>query len=262
MRKDKKFALVILAHDKPEILREMVTNIHHFCPNFDILLYNSGDDPSFGEDLDVIKIQPSRRLYYARIIHFFFDTFEWLASNNVNYDYVTNIDSDVLFIRSGFEFFLYSIMENTDYMAQKFVRHTPYKSTWRPFHSLKPELQDWYQLFGFRYTNQAFNPGQTFSANYINKLLNFHKYGEIIKLVEKNQSYTLHEVLFPTLVDVLNLSAKAYPSELDPINRWRPYQAVSGVTRALLTPNAYFIHPVPMDNDNKARRLIYSLQDI
>lgn len=262
MKKEKKYALVILAHDKPEILEGMIRNIRHFCPNFDVLLYNGGDDPALGENLDVVRIQPSRRLYYARIIHFFFDTFEWLALNNLNYDYVTNIDSDVLFIRSGFDSFLDSFMGNADYLAQKFNRYTPYKSTWRPFHSLKPELTDWYQLFEFEYTNQAFNPGQTFSAKYIDKLLNFHKYGELKKLIKKNQSYTLHEVLFPTLVDVLSLSAKAYPHNLDPINRWRPYQAVSGITRALLTPDAYFVHPVPMYIDNKARRLVYSLQDI
>jgi len=81
----------------------------------------------------------------------------------------------------------------------------------------------------------------------------------MLELISKNKSYTLHEVLFPTLTDFLKLEGKSYPEQLKSIIRWRPYQAVSGVNAALLTDNAYFIHPVKLEIDDPARRLVRSL---
>lgn len=257
-----KCALVVLVHDSPEILKEMVDNLHHFCPTMDVVLYNAGDDPALGLELNTRHVQPSRRLYYARIIHFFFDLFEWLREHDMPYDYVTNLDSDVMFIRHGFEEYLLALMDGYDYLAQNFSRHTPSNSKWRPFRSLKPELENWYKLLGFSYTNQAFNPGQTFSRQYINRLLSHELFPEIKRLVNANESFTLHEVLFPTLVDFLDLPARSYPVELGSINRYRPYQATTGVVHALLTPNAYFLHPIRRASDDSARRLIRALQSI
>lgn len=255
----KKIAIVILAHDDRPALENMVSNVRFFCPNATIVLYNSGDDPSLGEDLDLVVIPYSRRLYYARIIYFFVDLFDWLAGESYPYDYIVNLDSDVLFIRPGFERFISSSMEGYDYMAPRFRLFTSRQSRWRPLRSLRPELPEWYQVFGFQYTHEAFNPGQTFSREYIQRLLGHEKYPCILELIQKNLSFTLHEVLFPTLVDLLQVKARSYPTELDTTIRYRPYQAVRSVQRALQMRDAYFVHPVRRELDNPTRVFIQSL---
>jgi hypothetical protein len=165
----------------------------------------------------------------------------------------------VLFIRHGFEKFLENYMNDSDYLVQWFQKYTPKESTWRPIGSLRPELSNWYDFFGFEYTHRGFNPGQTFSAKYIEKLVSHPKYGQLLDLINKNKSYTLHEVLFPTVTDFLGLEGKSYPEQLKSIIRWRPYQALSGVNTALLTEDAYFIHPIKLNLDDPARRLVRSL---
>lgn len=251
--------MVIVAHDDPGSLADMVDNVRHFCPQSRLYLYNSGDDPSLGVDLGLERVPSPRRLYYAKVTPFFFDMFEWLMNENIPFDYAINLETDMLFIRRGFETFIADVMQGYDYMSPLFARFTPKRSAWRPLRSLRPELPEWYKLFGFSYTNRGFSPAQVFSRNYIEKLLSHQSYSEIKRLLQENKSYTLQEVLFPTMVDFLGLRGRSYPSGMEPIIRYRPYQAVSGVKRALDMPNAYFVHPVRRELDNPARLFVRSL---
>jgi hypothetical protein len=255
----KQIVMVIVAHDDPGSLTEAVSNARYFCPQARLYLYNSGDDPSLGADLGIEMVPSPRRLYYAKVTPFFFDMFEWLVTAGVRFDYAINLETDMLFIRAGFESFIYSAMKNCDYMAPRFARFTSRKSRWRPIRSLRPELKDWYEVFGFCYTHEAFSPGQVFSRAYIEKLLGHPRYSEILRLLKQNRSYTLQEVLFPTLIDLLQVNGRNYPDEMRPVIRYRPYQAVSGVKRALALENAYFVHPVRRNLDDPARVFIRSL---
>lgn len=251
--------MMILAHNDQESLADMVKNIRYFCPKVTLCLYNSGNYLSLGSGLNLEIFPSPRRLDYAKISPFFFDTFEWLLAENRRFDYVINLETDILFVRKGFETFISQVMADSDYMAPNFSRFTSSKSKWRPIRSLRPELAEWYKLLGFEYTHGAFSPGQVFSRNYIEKLLRHEQYAEIQRLVKSNQSYTLQEVLFPTLVDFLKVRGKSYPSELKPIIRYRPYQAINGVRCALAIPDAYFVHPVRRELDDPARLFIHSL---
>ncbi len=252
----KKILIIILAHDNQSCLEDMVENVKFYCPNVNIALYNSGDDKSLGNNLPIKMIKPRRRLYYAHIVPFFFDLFEWLDDSEISYDYVINLDSDVLFIRRGFEEFIIRSMKGFDYMAPDLRLNAHTRPKWRPMRSLKPEMQKWYEFLGFDHLHGAFNPGQTFSRKYIQKLFNHPKYKELLTLVNENQSYTLHEVLFPTLVDFLELKGKSYPEELNTTIRYRPYQAVSGIKRAISINTAFFVHPVRRDLTDPARVFI------
>ena len=253
--------MIIVAHDDPDSLSEMVRNVRYFCPAAKLYLYNSGDNPSLGSGLEIEMVPAPRRLYYAKVTPFFFDMFEWLTNEHIAFDYAINLETDMLFIRKGFEAFISDVMKDCDYMAPRFARFTSKKSRWRPIRSLRPELPEWYKVFGFDYTHEGFSPAQVFSRVYIEKLLNHPGYPEIRRLLKENKSYTLQEVLFPTLVDVLGVNGQSYPVGMEPIIRYRPYQAVGGVKRALALPNAFFVHPVRRELDNPARVFIRSLMD-
>jgi len=190
---------------------------------------------------------------------FFFDVFEWLARGNLEFDYFVNLETDMLFIRAGYERSLAQLMRGQDYMVPNLVQFLSSKSRWRPIRSLMPELRNWYRLLGFQYTHGGFSPGQVFSRNYVEKLVNHKSYGDIKKLLDANKSYSLQEVLFPTLVDFLKVRGRSYPAELKPINRYRPYQAVEGIKRALGLRNAYFVHPVRREANDRARVYVREL---
>ncbi len=252
-------AMVVLAHDNRESLSEFVVNVRRFCPNVSLFLYNSGADNALGNGLDIEMIPSPRHLEYAKITLFFLDVFEWLLNQSHRFEVFINAETDMLFVRRGYERFVSAEMRRCDYMAPLFSRRTSPKSRWRPYRSLRPELPDWFKIWGFEYTNRAFSPAQVFSRTYISRLLNHDKYSRIRQLARENQSFTLQEVLFPTLVDFLKLTGKCYPDGMEPIIRYRPFQAVTGVRRAVAMPNAYLVHPVRRNPDDPARRFIASL---
>ena len=249
----------ILAHDDEDSLRDLVVNVRHFCPEAQLVLYNSGLDPELGACLGLEAFPAPRRLIYTKVTPFFLDLFEWAVSEGRSFDYLVNLETDMLFIRKGFACFLAEVMKESDYMAPWFRRHTAKMSKWRPIRSLRPELRDWYRLFGFEHTHRGFSPGQVFSRAYVETLVSHPAYPEIRRLVGQNRSYSLQEVLVPTLVDFLGMRGRSYPTELDPVNRYRPYQAVSGVRRALALSDAYFIHPVRRAPADPSRTYIRAL---
>jgi hypothetical protein len=249
----------ILAHGDQNSLRDLVENVRHFCPGARLLLYNSGADPRLGEGLDLETFPAPRRLLYAKVTPFFLDLFAWAAREGSPFDYLINLETDMLFIRPGFDRFLAGAMAESDYMSPGFRRYTAKTSKWRPIRSLRPELRDWYSLFGFAYTHRGFSPGQVFSRAYVETLVAHPAFPAIRGLVDQNGSYSLQEILFPTLVDFLGLRGRSYPAAVEPANRYRPYQAVSGVKRALTLEDAYFVHPVRRGLDDPARSYIRSL---
>ena len=257
----KNIIMVILAHNDPDSLADLVKNTRHFCPISRLMLYNSGIDHSLGKRLDLEILSISSQQLYAKITPFFFDVFEWFVKNGDTYDYIINLETDMLFIRHGYEEWVTSEMSGYDYMAPNLVKFVSPKSKWRPYKSLRPELSNWYDFFGFKYVHGAFSPGQIFSQRYVESIVTHKQYSELKRLIAENKSYTLQEILFPTFPDALCLAAKSYPSELKPVIRYRPYHAVSGIKRAINTPNAYFVHPVGREPDNLARLLIHSLQE-
>jgi hypothetical protein len=254
-----KILMVILEDKDPFALKDLVENVRFFCPGATLALYNSGGIKDLGKDLGLLHFPNPRRLQYAKVTPFFFDVFEWMHREQMDFDCFMNLETDMLFIRKGFEDFLASTMKKADYLAPKFKHATSTRSKWRPIRSLRPELPQWLALLGLDHTNEAFSPGQVFSRNYIQKLLLHPAYPEIKRLLKENRSFTLQEVLFPTLTEVLHVKGRSYPEGMGPVIRYRPYQAVSGVKRALSMPEAFFVHPVRREPDCASRLFIHSL---
>ena len=254
-----KIAIVVLAHSDEQSLEDFAKNVAEFCQGCSLFLYNSGYNPNFGSGIGLARIPNPRPLTYAHIIPFFLDIFEWFVTDARQFEYLVNAETDMLFIRQGFEFFLNRAMNACSYMAANFRRGIPESSRWRPYHSLRLELKHWKRVLGMDSLNRAFNPGQVVDRRYVEGLLQHKHYSELRRLVDMNNSFTLHEVLNPSIVDLLGVKGRSYPEGLEQINRYRPYQAVSGVRRALSIENAYFVHPVRRDPNDPARRMILSL---
>ncbi len=254
-----KLLFVILAHDDRASLDELIANVRMFCPDSRIMVYNSGTDASLTTNLDAEIFSDPRRYGYARIAGFFLDVFERLANTQDEFDAVVNLETDLLFIRRGFERFVENKLQRADYLAPNLVRKRRLDAYWRPMRSLRPEFETWFEFLGFRYLHGTFSPAQVFSRSYVHTLVEHPAYAELRRLVAANQSFTLQEVLYPTLCDFLGLRLGGYPKSHSTANRYRPYQAVTGVRRALSIPNAHFVHPVRRQPNDPARRHIAEL---
>jgi len=251
--------MVILAHEDPDALADVVRNIRHFCPHADLLFYNSGPDPSLGEGLDLPVIPNSNQQTYENLTPYYLDVFEWLINSSISFDYFVHLESDMLFIDHGFENWLVSAMEGYDFMAShlskfhKMKQHYPYKT-------IRPELPNWYKLFGFEYVHWGFNPGYVFSRKYVESIVNFKDLPTLREMVENSKAFALQEILLPTFTDVLGLEGRPYPRRGNRrSNRFRPYIKVWAIRAALKNPQIFFVHPVSRKVNNKARVYIRNL---
>ncbi|MFE9098031.1 hypothetical protein [Streptomyces sp. NPDC007264] len=260
-----RLCFVVLDHAPDEYFEDLVRGIRRFCPGADVHWYDSGPAglPAPRPTVDVPRLECSRPLAYAKVTPFFFDMLEWAADRG--YDYVVNAESDMAFLNDGFEDFLSSAMADSDYLAPRFARKTPRTSRWRPYRSLRPELPELFDILGTDCTNEAFSPGQVFTPRYVHALLDSPWYPRLREFVARNQepgrSFTLQEVLLPTLVDVLGLRAADYPAHMTACNRYRPYHAASSVAHAHRRGDVPFVHPVRRDAAHPARRFVRALYD-
>jgi hypothetical protein len=259
-----RICVVIADHRHDDYLTDVVGSLRAFVPAADIAVYNSGDAQCLRRHTvygSVTVLPTSRPLNYAKVTPFFLDMFEWAAGQD--YDYILNAETDMAWIKPGFETFLADAMQGYDYMASGFTRDTPRSSRWRPYRSLRPEVPELLALLGLTGTSQCFSPAQVFSSRYIDTVVASPLYPQLCAFVMRNQaaekSFTLQEVLLPTLVDTFSLSARDYPPHLATANRYRPYHAAHSVRRVLDIPDAYFVHPIRRDDTDPARIAVRQL---
>lgn len=248
-----KICFVVISDTVDDSFSDLTRGLRAFCPTADIAWYNSGRRrPALS---GVIEIPRSRPLKYAKITPAFFDVLEWAGEQD--YDQVINVETDMAFIKPGFLGFIEEQMKSVDYLAPRLRYRTPEVTQWRPYRSLQGELPELLSILDMPYTNRCFNPGQVFSRRYISKLLSSEIYPEIRGFVERNQgpgrSYTLQEVILPTLADRLDLSSGTYPNEMAVFNRYRPYQGPYDLELARDNPSAYFLHPVRRSGEDAVR---------
>jgi hypothetical protein len=255
--------IVICDHSNDAYLQDLIDGIRAFCPRADIAWYSSGNEAPSPDSVGAsLRMLPSSRpLRYAKVTPFFLDMFEWAAGQS--YEYVVNAETDMAFVQSGYEQFVVAAMKNADYLASGYAHATPKTSRWRPYRSLRPDLPELLGILGLASTNRCFSPGQVFSALYINRLVSSPWYGELRDFVSRNQhhdkSFSLQEVLLPTVAEALGLTAHDYPEHLVSVNRYRPYHAASSIIRARAIADAYFVHPVRRDEADGARQLVRRL---
>lgn len=250
-------AIVIIAHEVDDYLTDLLAGLRRFCPAARTAWFDSGHDPRCA---GVERIAASRPLAYARVTPAFFEIFEWFAGTRASL--LINVETDAALIAPGYVPTVERLLADADYMASRYRAGTSTTSRWRPYRSLKPDLPELLDLLGVDQTDQAFSPGQVFSRRYVEALLSADWYPKLREFVTDNQvrerSFTLQEVLLPTLARALGLRARAYPAEWERYNRYRPYLAATAIGEAV-SQGVSLVHPVRRDADDPARRLARSL---
>lgn len=112
-----KICFAILAHNRREVVFDLLDNIRCYCPNSSVVLYNGGDDPELCKGLGYPVCPTSRKLDYGVTAIYMLEVMEWLEDIDYSYDILINLDSDVLFAREGFEQYILNEMNDKDYMG-------------------------------------------------------------------------------------------------------------------------------------------------
>jgi len=259
VRRAPRICLAVVDHAADAYLDDLLASLRRFCPEADVIWYDTGAT-SRGLP-DVPRLSRSRVHLYAKITPVFFDLFEWWIDQD--HDYLINLETDLAVVNPGVGL-IGDLMGDADYMAARLVLEVPTSSRWRPYYSLRKELPELRDILERQAMRGAFSPAQVFSKPYVERILDSSFYPRLRDFVARNQapdrSFTLQEVLLPTLADVVRVRSRAYPGEHQRYNRYRPYHALPSVSaaRAASVP---FVHPIRRATHDDARRYVRELAE-
>ena len=253
-----KICFSILVHNERELVKELINNLRHFCPNSTFVLFNGGDDPSLCKDLGVPVCPSSRKLSYGYTTIYFLETMEWIEKLGVKYEYFINLDSDALFIKDGYEEMIAEQMKDSDYMAVKL--RIP-DENWYIGKQLKKDIERWKELFCIEPFYGVFNVGQVLKRSLVMDLLESNRKKRLKKALLETTSFGSDEFLFVNMAHELGFRMKNYPYVNDlKINRYRPFFKLGEIINCLNHSEfSGLCHPIYRHKNDPSRKLIKHL---
>ncbi|MDF2903243.1 MAG: glycosyltransferase, partial [Bacillus sp. (in: firmicutes)] len=253
VRKKPKICFTILAHNNEEALKVQLENVRHFNPNAFIVIYNGGPNEHFGLNLGVPVCPYSQPLRYGNLTRYFYDTMRWLEDLHIEYDYLINLDNDVLFIKEGFEEFIKEEMKGYDCMGPHMqIQHSPFDfPKFIPGLTMWREWDTWQPLFKTDYFARYFNPGQVYNHQIIRKMLSFESFEQVEELWLNSKVAALEEMFWITFTLYHGGKCKEYPWDFNEslqFVRHKPQITEKEVTLAKQEPNYFWIHPIKGNN--------------
>jgi hypothetical protein len=254
----------ILAHDDEDVLRNQIDNVRKYNSGCHIVLYNGGTDPKFGKTLDIPSCPYSRPLKLPKLGRFLIDTMKWLTEEGASYDYLVNLDSDVLFIQHGFEEHLHQSMKNYDCMGlymRKIDRDYP-ELWWYPAQTMWKEWGKWNLFFQTDYFVGTLNAMQVYRRSIVEQMLPTIDMCLLDRLLGQTSVFALEEILHATLAARCGGRFRSYyPSvghyiQIDSAISKEELQAIH------TKPFVYFVHPIKRQMDDPARQWIKNSMDI
>ena len=266
VRKTPRICFTILAHDKEEILRVQLENVRRYNPNAFVVVYNGGPNEQFGLNLGVPICPYSQPLRYGNLTRYFYDTMRWLEELHIEYDYLVNLDNDVLFIKEGFESFIEESMQEYDCMGPHMqIQHSPFDyPKFVPGLTMWREWDQWQPLFKTNHFARYFNPGQVYNRHIIKKMLSFESFDQVENLWLNSRVAALEEMFWITFALYHGGKCREYPwdySESLQFVRHKPQITEQEVTLAMQEPNYFWIHPIKGDNLIKMESFLKQLSE-
>lgn len=256
----------ILAHENEEVLSEQIRNIRYFNPNSKIVLFNGGVNNQFGINQNIPICPYSRPLRWENITPFLFSVMRWLEETKVEYDFLVNLDHDILFIKPGFEQFLIESMDYYDCMGTYIQSHySPNDNpTWYPGVTMWREWEIWKEFFKTSCFYNYFNPGQVYKHSIIRKMISEIDIDKLENMWLNTNVRSLEEMFYITLAISKGARYREYPWTFEEGTNYvvfRGYIDLNKIKEALTKPNYYWVHPMKGNHlieTNKALIEMYS----
>ncbi|WP_110932899.1 hypothetical protein [Paenibacillus bouchesdurhonensis] len=237
-----KICFAVLVHNRKDIIIDLLDNIRCYCPNSSIVLYNGGDDPELCHGLGYPVCPTSRKLKYGITAIYMLEVMKWLEDINNKYDYLINLDSDVLFTKEGYETYIIKEMENKDYLG---VGTKIPDDDFYCLLQLRHEKHMWKPLLGEEPYLESFNVGQVFSRRLVRRFLSNDKYRLFNQNLLDTRAFGVDELVFVTMADRLAIQVHSYQDEVASSIRYRPHFPLDEVIHCLnQNPQSYLLHPI------------------
>lgn len=250
----------ILAHADEGVLKNQIENLRLCNPGAKIVLFNGGRDPNFGQGVDVDICPYSHPLIRGRLERFLIDVMRWLFEIDSEYDFLIGLDSDVLFLKTGFEEFVEKRMLGYDCMGINMHVETDPNEVphWVPGQTMWKEWENWRSFFRSNYFCGTLNAMQVYRKEIVHKLMQNIDWRKLDDLLSTTQVYALEEILLPTLAVGSGAKYTTYPEKTARYVRLEVPWTTEQVQEVTQDPYAYFIHPVTRTLDDPVRRWITS----
>ncbi|MGQ7885101.1 hypothetical protein [Paenibacillus sp. WC2504] len=212
--KGKRVMFALLAHKDEHVLAAQIENIRKFNPEAGIVLYNGGEDSQFGKGMNAAICEYSRHLTWGHLAPFLWDVMKWLDEHKVNYEYLVNLDDDMLFVKPGFEAYLDQTMRGYDCMGWDM-------QTCRSVHdadnmnkqSMWEEWGRWGSLFQTDHFVRYFNPTQVYRRGIVKKMLKAADVSLVDQWLSESQVVALEEFFFVTFAASLGGKCREFPRD-------------------------------------------------
>ena len=248
-----------LAHESPDCVVDVVRNLRYCDPDSEILLYNGGADawlfsraPAL-ERLGAIVHPRPRELAWGRLHDFALDSMRFALSHLGRFDTFTIVDSDQLALRPGYSRFLADalaaspeagLLGTTDRPLLSNSRVGPVRAAWREVDLWRPFL-DRFPDGRAKFVHWTFWPATVFTAQAAADLVRlFDRDDQLLDILERTQIWATEEVILPTLVALLGHEVRKRPGNDDCVG-YRTRYTGHQIDRAMLHPDAFWVHPVP-----------------
>lgn len=253
-----------LVHEKPECVIDLVRNLRHLDPASPILLYDGG---AGGDLLD--RRLPWRRwgaeivpgpspMRWGTLHGFALDCLRHLEGRE--HDVMTIVDSDQLMLRGGYAEHLAEqagtairrqLLSSDPGRQSPASRQGPARAAlaeialWRPWLARFPDGEA-------KFAHWTFWPGTAIGADVGRAILPLFDDPDLQAILAASKLWATEEVLFPTFAALLGFEVVRNPCRTDFLQYRMPWSAAD-LDRALAAPDAFFIHPVPRQLDNRLR---------
>ncbi|GAX89829.1 hypothetical protein [Effusibacillus lacus] len=220
----------LVAHENEDAVLDQVKNIHHFVgKDHMIVLYNGGPNKKFGQRVckkyKNVRLCPySRPLIYRKTGRVLYDVARWLEEKKVKYDYLVYLESDTMFIKSGFDKYLKEKMKGYDFIGQNWTKYDPLKDKPKSpgAKMMFDDWKRWKRFFETNYFCKTSNPFQTYKYKMIKKILNTIDREKLERLLSSSPVESLGEMIFPTFAEKEGARIRRYPRSFLKYNRWKP----------------------------------------
>ncbi len=243
--KNKRLIFALLAHQDEDVLTAQIDNIRYFNPNAGIVLYNGGTNVNFAKNMNVLIYPQSHPLKYGNIAPYFWEIMNWIETMQLDYDYIMNVDHDMLFIKHGFETFLDEIMKENDCIGWRLENSIDHPNS-VPIESMVIEWNLWKPIFKTNIYKSYFNPGQVYTRAIVKRMLTHVEHSVVEPLIRNSEAYALEEVFFVTLAMACGGKIGEYPggSKFNEAVRWGENITYMDMNESNKNPNYYWIHPI------------------
>lgn len=263
--RSKKTYFCILAHTNEQALAVQIQNVRHFNPGAGIIVYNGGTNPDFARDFNVLLYPGSHPIRHGNLTPYFWEIMKWLETNCVEYEFLINLDHDVLFIKHGFQDYLDKLMENADVMGWDMVTSfSPADTNLSCCQDMWKEWDTWGPFFETEYFIRYLNPTQVYRHSIVRKMLETTDHQVVEKMIADPRVFALEEMFFVTLALSAGGRIREYPRE----DNWRSvsrfgHEQISMDEVRLIKqhPYYYWIHPVKEDWLIRMNRWLMGAQD-